>query len=249
MFLEFFYLITIYPLELIMKCVLHIVYTSTGSGGKALIAVSVVVSIGVLPLYHVAKKWQDAERRVQRKMKAKIDEFKSVLSGYELHACLHTLYRQHNYRPIYAIRTSFGILIQIPFFLAAYHLLSHYEAFNHMPSLFVKDLGKPAGLIHTPWGTLNLLPFVMTGVNLLSTFIYGKKTTSKEKLNLFDEYLNITQKNKVELSIKNIKETAINFSTGIIGGKHLREAIVASKEKEEVVRLVNDFKKNIKDIS
>jgi len=147
--LEFFYSITIFPLEFIMQLVLQKVYLLTGSYGKSLIAVSAVVSIGVLPFYHVAEKWQDAERTVQRKMKAKIDEFKSVLSGYELHASLHTLYRQHNYHPIYAARTSVGILIQIPFFLAAYQLLSHYDALNNISFWFVRDLGKADGLIQT----------------------------------------------------------------------------------------------------
>ncbi len=182
---EFLYAITILPLEIIMEFVLETVNGGSDSYGVALIAVSAVVSIGVLPLYHIAEKWQDAERLVQQKMKSKIDEFKSVLKGYELHACLNTLYRQNSYHPIYAVRTSIGILIQIPFFLAAYQLLSLYEPLNGVSFWFISDLGSPDQLIKTPWFAINVLPIMMTIVNIVSSFIYGKKTSFRESLQLY----------------------------------------------------------------
>lgn len=139
--MDFIYTVFIFPLETIMKLVLEGVLSFTGNPTASLFGVSVVVTLGSLPLYHMAEKWQERERAVQQKLKPKVDEFKSVFKGSTLNAYLSTLYLQNRYHPIFAVRTSFGLLIQIPFFFAAYHLLSNYSAFNGVQTWLFSDLG------------------------------------------------------------------------------------------------------------
>lgn len=179
------YDIFIYPLEFIMEAVLGKALALTGSPLFSLICVSIVVSLGSLPLYHIAETWQDREREIQKKLKPKIAELKSAYKGATLNSYINTLYRQNKYHPIFAVRTSFGLLIQIPFFFAAYHLLSNYTAFNGVETFLFKDLGKPDSLLSFAGITINIMPFVMTAINLVSATIYGKKTSLKENLQLY----------------------------------------------------------------
>lgn len=179
------YDIFIYPLEFFMQIVLEKALSVTGSPLFSLICLSLAVSLGSLPLYHIAESWQDKEREIQKKLRPKIDEFKAVFKGSALNSYINTLYRQNGYHPIFAVRTSFGLLIQIPFFFAAYHLLSNYTPFNGVETILFKDLGKPDAMISIAAFSINILPIVMTAVNLVSASIYGKKTTIRESAQLY----------------------------------------------------------------
>jgi membrane protein insertase Oxa1/YidC/SpoIIIJ len=63
-----------------------------------------------------------------RKLAGKARKIRQAFKGDEQHMILSTYYRQNHYHPIYALRSSFGILIQVPFFIAAYQYISHLEA-------------------------------------------------------------------------------------------------------------------------
>ena len=45
------------------------------------------------------------------------------------------------------LRSSFGLLIQVPFFIAAYAYLSHLEVLRGTSFLFIRDLGAPDALL------------------------------------------------------------------------------------------------------
>lgn len=179
------YDIFIYPLEFLMQIVLGYSIGVTGGPLLSLVILSFSVSVISLPVYHIAEKWQDKERSIQKKLKPKIDEFKSIFKGAVLNTYINTLYRQNNYHPFHAVRSSFGLLIQIPFFFAAYHLLSNYPYFNGMTAFIFKDLGKPDGLVKIGGAVINILPFIMTAVNLLSSAVYSKKLGRNEKVQVY----------------------------------------------------------------
>ncbi len=180
------YSVTIYPLEFLMKLLLEFIYNLSGNYTLSIIALSAAVSVGVLPLYHIAEKWQDAERAIQQKMKPRIDELKAVFSGQELHSYLRVLYRQNGYSPLYAFRSMAGLLIQIPFFIAAYHLLSNHEGLKGVAVLFIKDLAFQDKLLRFGSLKVNFLPFLMTFVNIVSSMIYSKKLRNpREKVQVY----------------------------------------------------------------
>jgi YidC/Oxa1 family membrane protein insertase len=151
----------------------------------ALFGVSATVSVLTLPLYFIAEKYQEKERVLQKKLKPKIDKIKAVFSGDEQYMILSTYYKQNNYHPIYAMRSTASLLIQIPFFIAAYSYLSHLEQLQGASFLFLKDLGMPDGIL--PFGNIhiNVLPIFMTLINIVSGVIYTKGMTTKDRIQLY----------------------------------------------------------------
>jgi YidC/Oxa1 family membrane protein insertase len=138
-----------------------------------------------MPLYFVAEKWQQAERDIQKKFKPKIDKIKSVFKGDEQYMVLSTYYRQNHYHPFYALRNSLGILIQIPFFIAAYSWLSHLDSIKGVSFLFIQDLGAPDGFLSIGGFSLNILPILMTILNCASGAVYTKGMLVRDKVQVF----------------------------------------------------------------
>jgi membrane protein insertase Oxa1/YidC/SpoIIIJ len=120
----------------------------------------------------VAEKWQQIERDTQKRLKPKIDKIKAVFKGDEQYIILSNYYRQNHYHPVYALRSTFGLLIQIPFFIAAYSYLSQLEVLKNESFFFISDLGAPDGLISAGSLSVNMLPIAMTVINIIAGAIY-----------------------------------------------------------------------------
>ena len=145
---SFLHTIIIYPLYLLIEVIYKIFHKVAGSQGLSVIGVSVGITLLCLPLYAVAEHWQQVERDVQKKMKDGLDRIKKAFSGDERYMMTQTFYRQHHYSPIMALRSSFGLLIQVPFFMAAYQFLSQLETLKGVSFLFIKDMGVPDATFH-----------------------------------------------------------------------------------------------------
>lgn len=169
--LEFFDYALIGPIRWALMSALELGYAVSGSHGISLLFLSVFFNLLLVPAYHWAEKLQRKERDVQRLMRPKLDEFKAVFKGQELHMMLRQLYKLHGYRPVYALRAVAPLLIQVPFFIAAYGLLTHYEPFRGASFLFLPDLAQPDGLL----GGINLMPLLMTAVNLYALNLYARQ--------------------------------------------------------------------------
>jgi len=133
------YNIILSPITQIIEISYRIFDKMFGNTGIAVLGVSLTVTLLCLPLYIVAESWEETERNVQSKMKNGIDRIKKYFKGDEQYMILTTFYRQNHYHPIMALRSSFGILIQIPFFLAAYHTLSSLPDLMGRSFLFIKN--------------------------------------------------------------------------------------------------------------
>jgi len=179
------YTIIIYPLYQIIEFVYQIASKVLKNNGLSIICVSLAVTFFCLPLYIVAEKWQKVERDIIRRLKPKIDKIKAVFSGDERYMILSAYYRQNHYHPLYALRNSFGILIQIPFFIAAYKFLSHLDVLKGSSFLFIRDLGAPDGLFTVKGIHINILPVLMTLINCLSGAIYAKNLYTKDKVQIY----------------------------------------------------------------
>lgn len=177
-----FYSLVIYPLTQIIELVFTFCEKLSHNTGAALLGVSCAVSFLTLPLYVVAEHWQEVERDKQKSMKAEIDKIKSVFHGNERFMILSTYYRQQHYHPIMALRSAFGLLIQIPFFTAAYTCLSKMSALQGHHLFFIRDLGAPDALFTIGSFSVNVLPIVMTLINMVSSTIYTKGFPVKDKL-------------------------------------------------------------------
>lgn len=176
--MDILYQIFILPIEAVMHMILSSSYAATGSYGLSIFLLSLLINASLLPLFHLAERWQEAERQVQKFLKPKLREFREAFSGAERHAMVQTLYRQVGYHPMYAMRSSVGLFLQLPFWIAAYQLLSDYHPLNGASFLVFADLGKPDGLL---WGE-NVLPFIMTALNLAAAFVYTKSLSRTDQI-------------------------------------------------------------------
>jgi membrane protein insertase Oxa1/YidC/SpoIIIJ len=153
--LPFFYTLIISPLVQFIELSWVFVDKIFENPAIAILGVSFTVSICTLPLYFIAEKHQRAEREIQKQLKPEIDNIKSVFTGDKRYMILSTFYRQNHYHPVYALRSSLGLLVQIPFFIAAYSYLSNLETIKGVPFLFIKDLGSPDAIISGGGGGRN----------------------------------------------------------------------------------------------
>ncbi|AEF85878.1 inner membrane protein [Treponema primitia ZAS-2] len=187
--LTILYTLIIYPLIQIIELVYLFAYRVFDNHVTAILGVSLAVSICTLPLYFIAEKHQQAERTIQKQLKPKIDRIKAVYKGDEQYLILSTYYRQNNYHPVFALRTTFSLLIQIPFFIAAYSYLSNLSAIQGISFLLIKDLGKPDRLlqfmVNSTFIYINVLPIIMTLINCIAGAIYTKGFSNNEKIQLY----------------------------------------------------------------
>jgi len=181
----FLYNIFIFPLVQFIEISYVIVYRIFNSKALAILGVSVAVTAITTPLYFITEKWQKTERELRALLEPKIKKIKSAFKGDEQYMVLSAYYRQNHYHPIYSLRSSLGLFIQIPFFLAAYLYLSNLEFIRGVPFFFIKDLGAPDRLLSSGGFYLNLLPVLMTVINCISCVVYTKGFAIREKVQVY----------------------------------------------------------------
>jgi YidC/Oxa1 family membrane protein insertase len=153
--------------------------------GFSIFGISVLVSVCCLPLYATAEKIQERERALTKKMAGKVARIRKHFTGDERYMLLAMYYRENNYHPLMALRSSLSLLIQIPFFIAAYHFISHLGMLKGEAFLFIRDLGSPDGLLKIGAFSLNLLPLAMTLINSVSGALYTRGFPLREKVQLY----------------------------------------------------------------
>ena len=183
---DILYNITIYPIEFIIEIVFYLFNNVFKSGyATSLFFLSLIINFISLPLYNIAESWQAKERAIQEKMKPMIDNIKAVYKGDQRYLLIRACQRINGYKTIYAFRGTLGLLIQIPFFLAAYNFIHNLSGLQLGSFLFIKDFSKPDGILNIGNISVNILPFIMTLFSLLAGLIYSKKLRFKESLPLY----------------------------------------------------------------
>lgn len=175
------YFLIIKPIETVLSFLFGTYVGLTGSYGLSIILLSLSVTIIMFPLFYIAEVWKRKEQAVEKRMKHRLVYIKKYYTGQKRYCMIKATHRLEGYTAASSFRTSFGLLIQIPFFFAAYHLLSHYEPYRGVGWLFIKDFAVPDGLL---WG-LNLLPIAMTMINIVSSSIYMRGSRAKDIVELY----------------------------------------------------------------
>lgn len=183
--LDFIYTLLIAPLEYWMHAALVWGYSLTQAWGPAIVVMSLAVNFVILPIYIKAESWQEGERALRKSFEAKEAMIKRTFKGQERFAMITTMHRQAGYSPFLTLRSSLGFFLQIPFFFAAYHFLSHFEPLAGVSFIGIGDLSKPDALIDLGAFSINVLPIVMTVINLASALVYTHNMTRKDKMQLY----------------------------------------------------------------
>ncbi|MFK5857522.1 MAG: membrane protein insertase YidC [Bacteroidota bacterium] len=152
-------------------------YDISNDYGFSIVFLSFMVSLFLLPIFILIEKAKKKDDAVKAKMKPLIDEIKRCYKGQERFYYIKTINRQHNYSSVRALIPILSLLLQIPFFLAAYQFLDSYEPLDGVSFMFIKNLGEPDGLL----GVINILPIIMTAVNLLTAYFYTRNGNTSER--------------------------------------------------------------------
>ena len=177
--------ILIGPLKLVFEIIYNIANSCFNNPGLSIIALSLAMNILVLPLYRRADALQNEAKDIENKLHDGIAHIKKTFSGDERMMILQTYYKQNNYSPLSSLNGSISLLLEIPFFMAAYQFLSSLEILKGVSFGPIKDLSAPDGLIVIGGLTLNLLPILMTLVNVISSALYLKGHPLKTKIQLY----------------------------------------------------------------
>ena len=173
------------PLKLVFEIIFAVAHRFIGHPGLAIIVLSLVMNVLVLPLYKRADAMQEEARNTEDKLRDGISHIKKTFSGDERMMILQTYYRQNNYKPTQALNSSVSLLLQIPFFMAAYQFLSNLQVLDGVPLGPIDNLAAPDGLLVVGGLAINLLPVLMTLINVLSGALYLKGFPLKSKVQLY----------------------------------------------------------------
>ncbi|MBR1470752.1 MAG: YidC/Oxa1 family membrane protein insertase [Lachnospiraceae bacterium] len=137
-----FYNIVIQPIEYIIEVIFVLMNRFCGHPGYAIAMVSLAVSFLTLPLYIRADAIQAEERAKQEKMKRWVKHIRDAFQKEERYMMLSAYYAESGYRPLNAFKSTISLLLQIPFFIAAYHFLSHLALLKGCSFGPIPDLGE-----------------------------------------------------------------------------------------------------------
>lgn len=183
---DILYNIIIYPIEFIIEIIFYFFNNVVKCNYAAsFFFLSLAINFLSLPIYNIAESWQAKERAIQNKMKPTIENIKAVYKGDKRYLLIRACQKINGYKMIYAFRGTLGLLIQIPFFLAAYNFIHNLPRLRLESFLFIKDFSKPDGILNIGDLRINILPFIMTLFSLLAGFVYSKKLRFKESLPLY----------------------------------------------------------------
>lgn len=173
------------PLKLFFEIVFTVANNLICNPGLAIIVLSLVMNFLVLPLYRRADAMQEEARDQEAKLHDGVAHIKKTFSGDERMMILQTYYRQNHYKPTDALNGSVSLLLEVPFFMAAYQFLSNLEVLQGAALGPIGDLRKPDGLLMLGSLSINVLPILMTLINVISSAIYLKGFPTKTKVQLY----------------------------------------------------------------
>ncbi len=152
-------------------------YRLTGNHGVAILLLSFGISLLLLPIFILIERAKKRDEAKKQKMKPVLDEIRRCYKGQERYYYTRTLHRQHGYNSFRALIPVLSLLLQIPFFIAAYQFLEYYEPLTGQGFLLIDDLSEPDRLL----GKVNLLPIIMTLVNLVTAYFYTRNGNTSER--------------------------------------------------------------------
>lgn len=166
-----------------MEMIVHLSGLIFLSVPMQIFTLSLCIFFVTLPMYRRSEQIQAAQQTQLKQMEHWISHIRRTFRGEERTMMLSAYYRQNDYRPVYMIRSILPLLLQIPFFMAAYHFLSTWDQLEGISFLWISDLGAPD--VVTGIENLHLLPVLMTLCNILSGIFYTRGHSITEKVQVF----------------------------------------------------------------
>ena len=177
--------ILIKPLELVFEFIFSLSHSVFPNPAVNIIMMSLAINFLVLPLYRRADVIQAASRKKEEQIRPVVDHIKKYFKSDERVLVLQAYYREVHYSPLSSLKSIVSLLLQIPFFMAAYRFLSNLSLLNGESIGPIKDLSEPDALIVIGGLSINLLPILMTLINIVSSEVYMRGQPFKSKIVLY----------------------------------------------------------------
>ena len=187
-----FYNLLIYPIVIVYEIIYNIFNNAfhtnlyiDNAEFFSIVIVSLFVNVITFPLYKRADEIQKEVRIKKDGMQKWISHINKNFKGDEKYFILSTYYKENDYKPIDELKESLSLLLQIPFFAAAYIFFTSNLDMSKIYIFDLINLGKPDSLLNIGSISINILPVFMTLINIISASIYTKGYKLKEKLSSF----------------------------------------------------------------
>ncbi|MDO4528590.1 MAG: YidC/Oxa1 family membrane protein insertase, partial [bacterium] len=148
-------------------------------------ALSILINFLSLPLYRKADQLQREEIEKVKKMNHWLTHIKKHFSGDERFMMQSAYYRIEHYNPLGVLREAGPLILQVPFFIAAYRFISSITLLKGAAFGPIHDLSSPDGLFTIAGYNINILPIIMTMINSISGYIYSKNSLLKQKIQIY----------------------------------------------------------------
>lgn len=161
-------------LTLGIKYLLDAIYAVVGNWGLSIILLAVLVRAVLHPIARNAMRAQQHFVELQAKIQPELDTIKKNYRGGEQSERILQLYERHQMSPLAGLKPLVIVLLQLPIFIALFHLLGQAFEIRAAPFLWITTLAEPDKLIYLGidlplFGAyFNLLPVLMAMTTLLS---------------------------------------------------------------------------------
>ena len=184
-FFSALYTLLIGPLELFFEVLFSTVNRVVNNPGLSIIFLSLAMNFLVLPLYKMSDAMQAEEAATEARLKPTVSHIKKTFKGDERFMILQMYYKENHYKPSDALKGSVSLLLEIPFFMAAYNFLSGLSILHGASLGPIANLAAPDAMLAIGGMTINVLPILMTFINLVSSAIYTKGASTRSKVQLY----------------------------------------------------------------
>ena len=179
------YHIVIYPLELIYELIYSLVMRIVPIPGVSIIILSIFINTLLVPIYKLIDEIQKEQYEKEKKLSFWISHIKRNFHGDERFLMLKTYYRQNDYNQLSTLKGALPLMLELPFFIGAYHFLTSLNQLEGVPFLFIRNLAMPDGLINVAGMSINIMPVFMTVINLVSVGVFTDKKSIRDKVTMY----------------------------------------------------------------
>jgi len=154
--------------------------------GLAIMCLSVLVHILMLPLSRIADRFQQQVNATEARLAPELSRIRKELKGEEQAESILALYKAEKVHPLYSLKSMLGVAVVIPVFIGAFDMLAENIHLLNVGFLWIKDLSQPDALAQLPFtlpffgSGLNLLPFLMTGLSVVASLLHNPLALNAE---------------------------------------------------------------------
>ncbi len=153
---------------------LEVLFALIPSWGLAIITLALLVRLAMYPLAKRALAGQHAFAEVQRRIQPEIAEIKQRYKGGEQSERVLQLYEKHGVSPLAGLKPLLIVLVQIPVFIALFHVLGQAFELREASFLWIDTLAEPDRLFSFGFelplfgAYFNLLPVLLAATTLMT---------------------------------------------------------------------------------